>query len=509
MRPFQQKDEQADYDVLDDDEFVAHHDDRGEGESVAAERVNSDAPDASLNESKSDETPKGESERTDGEGTPGSAEGPTELSGENFAAGTDEASAGHKAANDDAAGDDATGEDTRDAAESSQELASTASGDDSFAAEAGHDETVEARADAVQDTESAEPAIEEPERATEENVFGEGTQEGHCSSAGTLSDADAEGDAAAVSAATPELSAESVPEAAVESRSGEEELVRKHEEPSFAPVSVPVAEPADSADSALTADEAATDIEAAEQANELRNSLEPGHEGDQATPVRRRSAAHRQTLRARTLRDMLMGSDEVSQAEQLGESSSREKDATESGPEHPVRLDGPRTARHRAGSAAACNDSGSNPAGHDGPSDFAQSAFEQEQSRRRAEQLLWESSAPHNEGAAKRSRLISESSAATFSSEAVAEAAEEDLVSPAGRLIAISQRHGAPFTVVWRQRRRNINLKARITPWGTIVLSDGRVFTDPTAAARKASGMDSVDGWRVWRIPGGKRLGDL
>ncbi|MFT0847372.1 hypothetical protein VR010_06410 [Actinomycetaceae bacterium L2_0104] len=270
---------------------------------------------------------------------------------------------------------------------------------------------------------------------------------------------------------------------------------------------VPVVPPADSADSALTADEAALDEGDLEG---LAASAAPATSPQ--APLRRRADARQEGMRTRTLRDMLLGSDDQKQSGQQKDPAPREKDAMESGPERPVRLDAPHAPRHSAQSAPTSGDAGNPLAkidGYEGPSAFAQSAMEREQSRRRAEQLLWESSAPRNEEVGRRARLISESNAATFSSEAVAEAAEEDMASPAGRLIAIAQRYGAPFTVVWRQRRRNINVKARVTPWGTIVLSDGRVFTDPTVAARKASGMESVDGWRVWRIPGGKRLGDL
>lgn len=319
-------------------------------------------------------------------------------------------------------------------------------------------------------------------------------------------------EAAAQSAPTPDLPAAAATGLSSPARPGAARSALGYDEFRFAPVSVPVAQPADSADSALTADEAASDREllgTARQAS-AEASRQQGAQEDKPAPVRRRSNARREALQARTLRDMLMGDDAV-QPEQQGENVTREKNATESGPEHPVRLDAPHAPRHRA--PAGMVPEGANPLsrvdGYEGPSAYAQSAYEREQSRRRAEQLLWENSAPRTEEAARRSRLISESSAATFSSEAVAEAAEEDMASPAGRLIAIAQRHGAPFTVVWRQRRRNINLKARVTPWGTIVLSDGRVFTDPTVAARSASGIESADGWRVWRIPGGKRLGDL
>lgn len=176
---------------------------------------------------------------------------------------------------------------------------------------------------------------------------------------------------------------------------------------------------------------------------------------------------------------------------------SRDKPATESGPERPVRLDRPE--RGAAPSAFA------NVPGYTGPTAFAQST---DASGSRREQDLWENSAPVH-GGRPVPQTISESSAATFSSEAVQQAADHDHVGTPSRLIQIAQRYGAPFSVVWSQRRRNISLSARVTAWGTIVLPDGRVYTDPSEAASAASGIAGVDGWSVWRVPGGKRLGEL
>ncbi|MGO1592175.1 MAG: hypothetical protein ACTHW1_06950 [Ancrocorticia sp.] len=184
---------------------------------------------------------------------------------------------------------------------------------------------------------------------------------------------------------------------------------------------------------------------------------------------------------------------------------SRERSAAESGPDRPVRLDRPE--RGTAPSAFA------NVPGYAGPSAFAQSAASQSDHGNRAEQDLWENSAPKSSGR-RAPQIISESAAATSSSEAVEEAAQLDHTQPAqgqqpSRLLQIAQRYGAPFNVVWSQRRRNISLSARVTARGTMALSDGRVFTDPSEAASAASGIAGVDGWSVWKVPGGKRLGDL
>lgn len=88
-------------------------------------------------------------------------------------------------------------------------------------------------------------------------------------------------------------------------------------------------------------------------------------------------------------------------------------------------------------------------------------------------------------------------------------AADSDYRSSAGRLLAIARRYSTPFTVVWRQRRRGVNVQAEVTAWGTIVLANGAIFTDPSLAAQAASGIEGVDGWRVWKLADGRSLGEL
>ncbi|MCF2706671.1 hypothetical protein I6E29_05240 [Arcanobacterium haemolyticum] len=146
--------------------------------------------------------------------------------------------------------------------------------------------------------------------------------------------------------------------------------------------------------------------------------------------------------------------------------------------------------------------------GYVGPSAFAQAAKEREAARRRLEQRLWESSAPQHD-TPRRSREISEEQASEYSSDAVAKAAETDYRSATGRLLSIVRRHRAPFVVVWQQRRHGISYQAEVTAWGTLVLSNGAVFTDPTLAAQAASGRLDVDGWKVWKVADGRSLGEL
>lgn len=144
-----------------------------------------------------------------------------------------------------------------------------------------------------------------------------------------------------------------------------------------------------------------------------------------------------------------------------------------------------------------------------GPSAFAQSIQAKEAERRRLEQLIWEKSAPREKPMWVRPGSVSESAASDYSSDAVAMAADSDYRSSAGRLLAIARRYSTPFTVVWRQRRRGVNVQAEVTAWGTIVLANGAIFTDPSLAAQAASGIEGVDGWRVWKLADGRSLGEL
>jgi len=139
---------------------------------------------------------------------------------------------------------------------------------------------------------------------------------------------------------------------------------------------------------------------------------------------------------------------------------------------------------------------------------YEQSLRDQAEARRRAEQRLWENSAPKHETSWKPT-TISESSAAEVSSNAVERAAEEDAFSPAGRLLAVARRNHAPFAVTWTDQQRGVTVNARITPWGTIVLAGGETYTDPTLAARAVSDDANINGWRAWKISDGRSLGEI
>lgn len=54
--------------------------------------------------------------------------------------------------------------------------------------------------------------------------------------------------------------------------------------------------------------------------------------------------------------------------------------------------------------------------------------------------------------------------------------------------------------VVWQRLRRGIFHEAVLSPTGVLKLADGRVFTDPNAAADAAQGTQGTDGWRAWRF---------
>ena len=57
-----------------------------------------------------------------------------------------------------------------------------------------------------------------------------------------------------------------------------------------------------------------------------------------------------------------------------------------------------------------------------------------------------------------------------------------------------------PATLVWNRRRRGIHHRATLRGDGTIVLANGTVHRDPSAAANAAQHTQDVDGWRAWRI---------
>ena len=55
--------------------------------------------------------------------------------------------------------------------------------------------------------------------------------------------------------------------------------------------------------------------------------------------------------------------------------------------------------------------------------------------------------------------------------------------------------------LVWPRPRSGQEFHATITDEGKIRLEDGSVFDTPSAAAIRASGLNAVPGWEVWRLP--------
>ncbi len=138
---------------------------------------------------------------------------------------------------------------------------------------------------------------------------------------------------------------------------------------------------------------------------------------------------------------------------------------------------------------------------------------------KRAEQRLWDMSAPKDRSAT----IFSERASSEASSEAVAQAAvksdrwDSGLVprpsavsapAPNPRLQRIVAQVGT-VKVTWRSRRKHQALYGYLTSAGLIDIAGVGVFADPSEAAAKASGMDGVDGWSIWRVPDGRSLGDI
>lgn len=132
---------------------------------------------------------------------------------------------------------------------------------------------------------------------------------------------------------------------------------------------------------------------------------------------------------------------------------------------------------------------------------------QQQVTRVRTEQLLWEKSAPKRDSSAGRAEANSESMAASASEDAVKRAAEREILSPAGRLLAIASRNRTPLSLsIEREGARPA--AAKLTAWGTLIV--GRAsFTDPSQAASEALGGIEVDGWRAWTASDGRSLDDL
>src|SRR5690606_26417156 len=64
---------------------------------------------------------------------------------------------------------------------------------------------------------------------------------------------------------------------------------------------------------------------------------------------------------------------------------------------------------------------------------------------------------------------------------------------------AASRRSDVPL--VWLRERRGQRLSALLRIDGLLELPDGRLFSDPGAAAAAAAGLEHTpDGWHAWRV---------
>lgn len=153
-------------------------------------------------------------------------------------------------------------------------------------------------------------------------------------------------------------------------------------------------------------------------------------------------------------------------------------------------------------------------------------------SSKRAEQLLWEQAAPKRSS----NTLISEDDSARAAALAVARAAgedvpaeladsskatnqtsedakptmkTEDMTTGSKRIKNIVDRLGGEAKISWVFPRRGIDLHATLSSDGFIVMPDGSRFTDPAQAARSVANIGSLDAWRGWRTPDGRRLGNI
>lgn len=82
------------------------------------------------------------------------------------------------------------------------------------------------------------------------------------------------------------------------------------------------------------------------------------------------------------------------------------------------------------------------------------------------------------------------------------------LPTPLPRMQAIVKQIGA-VRVVWSSPRKGINYTAHLSNAGLIEVIGVGVYADPSDAAQAASGLDDADGWHLWRVPDGRRLGEV
>lgn len=82
------------------------------------------------------------------------------------------------------------------------------------------------------------------------------------------------------------------------------------------------------------------------------------------------------------------------------------------------------------------------------------------------------------------------------------------LPDPLPRMKAVVREVGA-VRVTWSSPRKGTRFTAHLANSGLIEVIGVGVYADPSKAAQAVSGMSSADGWHLWRVPDGRRLGEV
>ena len=118
---------------------------------------------------------------------------------------------------------------------------------------------------------------------------------------------------------------------------------------------------------------------------------------------------------------------------------------------------------------------------------------QQQVTRVRTEQLLWEKSAPKRDSSAGRAEANSESMAASASEDAVKRAAEREILSPAGRLLAIASRNRTPLSLSIEREARG-RPRPSSPPGGRSSSAGRRSPTPPRRRRRPSAASKSTAG---------------
>ncbi len=85
---------------------------------------------------------------------------------------------------------------------------------------------------------------------------------------------------------------------------------------------------------------------------------------------------------------------------------------------------------------------------------------------------------------------------------------EPDRPEPDPRMQRIVAEVG-PVTITWHSRRKGSTVNGHLTNDGLIDIIGIGIFSDPTKAATEVSGNSYVDGWRIWQVPDGRVLNEF